>query len=111
MSSSEITRKSPIAITALNGTSSSPLFPFSSSSLSVYCVGFLSTTCISSPLLTSNTISPTSPNLFPLLLTTVFPMSCLENFLSSIYYHLYVDILFQSCSIFKLFCNAVWSIF
>ncbi len=81
MSSSEITKKSPIAITALKGISSSPDLPFSSSNFSVYCVGLLSTTWINSPDFVSNTMSPTSPNLFPLLLTTVFPMSCLENFL------------------------------
>lgn len=80
MSSSETTMKSPSAITALKGIRSSPSLLFSSSSFSVYCVGFLSTTCMSSPDFTSNTMSPTSPNLFPLLLTTVFPISCLENF-------------------------------
>lgn len=80
MSSSEMTRKSPMAITALNGMSNSPDLPFSSSSFSVYCVGFLRITWMSSPDLVSKAMSPTSPNLLPLLLTTVLPMSCFENF-------------------------------
>ncbi len=80
MSSSDTTRKSPIAITALNGIRRFPSLLFSSSSFSVYAVGFLSATWMSSPDLTSKTMSPTSPNLFPLLLTTVFPINCFENF-------------------------------
>ncbi len=61
----------------------SPSFVFSNSSLSVKLVGFLRTACINSPDFVSNRTSPSSPNLFPDLLTTVFPKICLESLRSS----------------------------
>lgn len=56
---------------------------FSNSNLSTYFVGFVRMRLISSPLLTSNSMSPASPKRLPFFVTTVFPMSARENFLSS----------------------------
>src|SRR3989344_5221472 len=70
-------------MTAENGIKSSPFLVDSNSKSLVYIVGFLTIIWINSPVLVSKTISPTSPNRFPVLLTTVFPNNCLEYFLSS----------------------------
>ena len=78
MSSSAITMKSPIAITALKGIKIFPSLFFSNSIFSVYGVGLERIILINSPDLVSKVMSPTSPNLFPDFhsLTTTF---CLKG--------------------------------
>lgn len=104
MSSSDTTMKSPLAMTADQGMISCPVLLFSSSSFSVYCVGFLSSTLISSPDFDSNIKSDTSPKRFPLLLTTVFPNSAFENLLWS---SICSPAFFWVLCVFKVFCDGM----
>lgn len=65
---------------------------------------------MSSPLLTSNSMSPTSPKRLPFFVTTVFPIRFLENFLSSsAMLHLWNDYVGRK-DVFKLYCNSVGNI-
>lgn len=74
--------KSPTAITALYGIRASLFFVLSSERLEVYAVRFCKMMWISSPVLASNVISFIVPSFFPSFVTTCFPSSALNGFLS-----------------------------